>query len=541
MRSIPAPPPRSSWASRRLVGPLVALGFIWANGATAAEPWTDADGVPPSERVPLGPVGLTLGAEFRAMAARIDELDLGETDLTAFRHRLRADAALDDGDRLRLVMSIDALDGVLWGATDQGSRHQLDAPRSGIGVLDVRHRGPGPRDDPRAYGLVLLPAPSATLRSAYGEAQLPFGRLRFGRQPAVEGTTLLGASGDGRQNRFGVDHGGDRVDRVELLVRPLAPRQAGSDPDDPGLSVVLAYDRLEAATRTAETRQRTVGVLRFHVARPIMEQVFDARATARANWGGGVRERTHELEGLVAIRLAELSVGFDGVFEEGLSDRSARSLAPLVGAEVARQRVRRWGSRTVLRWDTTRVTAYLEFDTASGDATPDPRSGETRFTFPRDASVGLLLFKQVLAYETARTAAAGAARLDAEGYPEDAAEAVATHGAFTGALALFPQLDIRPHRALLLRGGVLLAWAPEPLIDPVRSLDAASTGPVNPRGGPMGRYYGTELDARLRWSYRKRCLVELEGALLDPGSALADAEGSATNAGLVAMRTTVVF
>ena len=43
-------------------------------------------------------------------------------------------------------------------------------------------------------------------------------------------------------------------------------------------------------------------------------------------------------------------------------------------------------------------------------------------------------------------------------------------GAFTNAFALFPQFDLRPHKTVLLRGGVLMAWAPARVIDPVASL-----------------------------------------------------------------------
>lgn len=532
---------RGRRASRRQGAAGLALVVALALPAplAAAEPWSDEDGVPLRERTPLGPRGVELGAELRAGTTHVDELDLSGTDLTAFEQRLRADAALDDGDRLRLVVSVDAFDGVPGAAAAPGPR--LGAPRTGIGVLDVDYRGPGAAEDPRAWGLALRPGPAATFRSAYGEAWLPFGRLRFGRQPVVTGTTLLGADGDGRRNRFGVDRGGDRVDRVELLVRPLVPLGAPPDEEERGLGVTAAYDRLEASARGAGVRQRAGATVRLLAVLPTLEQLFDLRATARAIWGGEGEDPGSELEALLMVRVAELALGFDGVLEQGGSAREARSLAPLRGAPATTARVRRWGSRSVLRWDTPRLTAYLELDTASGDANPDPSSDLTRFAFPRDANVGLLLFEQVLGYATARAAAAGAARLAADGLPTDAADALATRGAFTSAIALFPQVDLRPHRALLLRGGVLLAWAPEPLIDPVRSTTAAPGEAVNLRGGVPGDYYGTELDLRARLTVRNRCLLDLEGALLDPGDALADSAGRTATAALVTARGTVAF
>lgn len=542
-RSPAASTRRAGHAARRIVGlTLAAAALALPHRLAAAEPWSDEDGVPLRERTPLGPLGIELGAELRAEATHVDELDLTGTELTTFEQRLRAEAALDDGDRLRLVVSVDALDGVPWGAARTEPGPRLEGPRAGIGFLDVDYRGPDAADDPRAWGLALGPAPAATWRSAFGEAWLPFGRLRFGRQPAVRGSTLLGADGDGRRNRFGVDHGGDRVDRVELLVRPLVPLGAPPDEEERGLGVTVAYDRLEASASGAGVRQRAGATVRLLAPLPTVEQVFDVGATARVLWGGDGDAVGSELEGLVMIRARELSLGFDGVLEQGESERAARSLAPLLGVPVRAARVRRWGSRSVLRWDSTRVTAYVELDTASGDGDPDPGSDLTRFTFPRDANVGLLLFERVLQYASARAAAAGAARLAAAGLPEDAADAVATHGAFTSAVALFPQVDVRPHRALLLRAGVLLAWAPEPLVDPVRSSPPApGTAGVNLRGGAPGRYYGTELDLRARLAIHARCLFDLEGALLDPGDALADAAGRAATAALVTARGTVAF
>jgi len=540
-RAVGAHRGRHATRRRGAAGFAVAVALALPAPRAAAEPWSDEDGVPLRERTPLGPLGVELGAELRAGVTHVDELDLSGTDLTAFEQRLRADAALDDGDRLRLVVSVDAFDGVPGAAAAAEPGPRLGAPRTGIGVLDVDYRGPDAADDPRSWGRALRPGPAATFRSAYGEAWLPFGRLRFGRQPAVAGTTLLAADGDGRRNRFGVDHGGDRVDRVELLVRPLVPLGAPPDEEERGLGVTAAYDRLEASAGGAGVRQRAGATVRLLAVLPTFEQVFDLRATARAIWGGEGEDPGSELEGLVMVRVAELALGFDGVLAQGGSAREARSLAPLRGAPAATARVRRWGSRSVLRWDSPRLTAYLELDTASGDANPDPRSDLTRFVFPRDANVGLLLFEQVLGYATARAAAAGVARLAADGLPTDAADALATHGAFTSAVALFPQVDVRPHRALLLRGGVLFAWAPEPLLDPVRSTTAAPGAAVNLRGGAPGDYYGTELDLRARLTVRQRCLLELEGALLDPGDALADAAGRTATAALVTARGTVAF
>src|SRR5262249_23822697 len=207
------------------------------------------------------------------------------------------------------------------------------------------------------------------------------------------------------------------------------------------------------------------------------------------------------------------------------------------------QPIRQIGARAVLRYDQPMFSLYLEGDFASGDDDPQPRSTLTQFMFAPDTNVGLLLFKHVLAFQTARSAAAGIEalrRLGATSYPVDA---IATNGAFTNALAIFPQADFRPRDDLLLRGGVLMAWAATPMVDPIASLQAKDgltiqDDLVNFAGGKPARYYGTELDGRVQWRFMDHFAADLEGALLFPGAALQDRDGNAVRSGMVQARTT---
>ena len=70
-----------------------------------------------------------------------------------------------------------------------------------------------------------------------------------------------------------------------------------------------------------------------------------------------------------------------------------------------------------------------------------------------------------------RPASRRCARLGAPSYP---AEAIDTRGSFTNAFAIFPQFDVRPVQNLLLRGGVLMAWAPARSSTPSCSLQRAT-------------------------------------------------------------------
>jgi len=210
------------------------------------------------------------------------------------------------------------------------------------------------------------------------------------------------------------------------------------------------------------------------------------------------------------------------------------------------QTIRSYGGRGVVRYDRPIFSAYFEVDYASGDPDPSPRTPLTGFTFAEDTNVGLLLFKHVLHSASARASASGVEllrRLGARTFP---AEAVDTRGAFTNAFAIFPQFDVRPAPSLLLRGGVLMAWAPSPVNDPIGSLQARDGGSiqddlVNYAGGKPGRYYGTELDARVQYKFEDHFLLDLEGAVLFPGSALKDSDGLAARSVMLQARTTFFF
>jgi len=75
--------------------------------------------------------GATIGAEYRAQA-HVHQPDLGNTTTQRragwIEHRLRLDGSVDYVDKVRIVTSIDILDGVLWGDKRHG-RHRARAQR----------------------------------------------------------------------------------------------------------------------------------------------------------------------------------------------------------------------------------------------------------------------------------------------------------------------------------------------------------------------------------------------------------------------------
>ena len=156
------------------------------------------------------------------------------------------------------------------------------------------------------------------------------------------------------------------------------------------------------------------------------------------------------------------------------------------------------------------------------------------------------MFEHALYFQSARASSAAVEitrRLGADTFP---AERINTRGSFTDAIAIFPQLDVRPHESVLLRGGVLVAWAPAPVLDPVQSLtrrDGQNIGDdlVNFVGGKPGNFYGVELDARAQWRFLDHFALDVEAAVLFAGDAFQDVNGRVSRSMLVQGRTTAFF
>lgn len=537
------------------ISAIVVLGAIASASPAAAqsEPWSDYYGLlADAPRLPVGDYGLTLGAQYRATGSYLSSQDLGKGHPSFLTHRIRLDVGADYLETVRFVMGADLLDGVLWG--DNGTFDQPAAPSAAttldprspnLATVAVGYRGRGDRLDPRSYGLVLEAGAPLRVRRAYGEIATPIGVLRVGRQPTAEGTTLLYASGDGLANRFGEDQGGDSVDRVRLTTHPDRPFQTEAQRDDRGLSVAAYYDRLvtDLPQRWADDANRGGAVIRYLLPRPTLRQSIDVTGSASLAGSDSHSTLVGVLGAGAVISVAELTVGGEWVFVDGSTREIGQAYALITGVPPGRQRLRQWGTRLVARWDDRLWSAYLEYDYASGDADPDPRSRLTSLAFSPDANVGLLLFEQVLAYATARGAAAGSELLVSLGASPDPALRLDSRGAFTNAAAIFPQLDLRPLESLLLRGGVLVAWTPDPLIDPIQSLRRQVNGesPVNYHGGAPGRFYGVELDSRVQYHFREHFFANLEAALLLPGDALENAEAEADTAALVQLRAVFAF
>jgi hypothetical protein len=539
-----------------------ALLTISAN-ASAVEPWSDPDPPGPPTRLSLGSdVGFRGGVEYRANAVAIRPIDLAavrDRHFGVIEHRLRLDAGLDFQDKVRLVTSTDVLDGTLWG--DNGTVADTADPTAGANVGTVNPNSAGvcmrlrPGESPTqptSYTNGLCPNDPVFVRRLYGDIITPFGLFRIGRQPFTEGASIAVNDGDGRKNRFGFARRGNSADRILFATKPLEafkPKEERDRSETKGVFLIAAYDRLvtDSPQKFADDLHGWITALRWLEPRHRLGGDFEARLYHAYRWSKTNGTDVHALGGRLMSKLVEdFHAGAEMAFVTGSTREVGDAYRVITNDPSVDQTIRQFGMRATVRWDQPLYSLYLEGDYASGDSDPQTRTPLTQFRFADDANVGLLLFEHVLAYQSARAAAAGVALLRDLGAPSFPVEQVATRGAFTNAAAIFPQVDFRPLEDVLFRAGVLMAWAPAKVVDPIASLQRrdglrVEDDLVNFQGGSPGRYYGTEIDLRFQYRMFDHFIADLEGAVLFPGSALEDANGDAVNSWLGQGRGTFFF
>jgi hypothetical protein len=558
-------------------------GLTQTSTAAAVEPWSDPDPATPPVRTAFGDFGIRPAAEYRANWLHINPLSLNTTSQRNagwIEHRLRLDGTVDYLDKIKIVTSTDILDGTMWGDNgdlgkapepDRGSN--VNARNPNLALPCIRYLGTGDQLQPGSYGYGLCSQESFRIRRAYGEVALPFGLLRVGRQPIGVGTGIQQATGDGRPNRFGFSRQGNSVDRVMFATKPLEalkPKDKRNLSQTEGFFVVTGYDNFvsDSPQLFGDDVRQFFGALLFNA--PSLGPLSDVSTTGYAvyRWDELYSSNIHTFGLRAMARLGGFHFGGEIATNQGTTREIGLAYRVIANDPVIDQKIDQLGARAVIRYDhapwaygslkdlgsdagKARApdplwTAYLEFDYASGDPDPQNRTPLSQFVFAEDTNVGLLLFKHVLHFQSARAAAAATEALRRLGATSFPAESINTRGAFTNAIALFPQVDVRPHPRLLLRSGVLFAWADAPVNDPVASLQARDgvtidDDLVNFVGGKPGKRYGTEIDGRIQWRYLDHFLFDLEGAILFPGDALQDRDGRAARSGMVQGRTTFHF
>ena len=369
----------------------------------------------------------------------------------------------------------------------------------------------------------------AELRQAYLEYRRELWLARLGQQTWQWGLGLVANSGasDAAPGDFGDARGGDRSVRALVAGRPLFALGGAFRAIEPALAAdwVVRDDTVDV--RRGDRAVQGVFALRFAVDEGRHVGVYSAyRRQHQA--GSSAFPRTADVWVLdVAGRWKwgptasgiESRVGAEAAWITGRSTLARSDSAP-------EQRLRQGGaavksSARIGRWE-----ALLDIGYASGDRNPydDLLEG---FRFDWDYRAGVVLYQELLGWNTARTYAwATDPRLI--GVPPEGAELLPSRGAVFGSAYAFPRLRWAAREWLDLYGGPLLAIATVPLIDPFNTQVAGGT-PRNALDGRPGGWFGTEYDlgAQARYERVRGMVLSLtaEAGYLIPGSAFADATG----------------
>jgi hypothetical protein len=506
-------------------------------------------------------IDLQLTAEYRLETNWIAPLEdagtaVGNTLWT--EQRLRTDLTLAH-DPVALHLEADLLPGVLFG--DNGVYGHDPSPNSGVALatklpnLTTWAIGLAPGADPldeESYVPVLKATDAVKITRAYADVTLPVGLLRVGRQPVVYGA-LLSAHEGTRINRWGESKFADSVDRIlfatkldvawRRLVEHDGPRKSDTS-QDRGIFFGVFYDWLAQGLITNdddETRQAG-GAIQWRAPGRFLSVTLAHASDPR--YATDVWAMPMKLD----VQTPHLGVTLQAMPILGSSKEISSGFAALKNDPPVNQHIRALGAQAIIDAIFGAATFTFECDYASGDDDPRPTTDLTQFSFARDLNVGLLLFEQVMAFESARSAAVGIQNLATQNAASFPLTEVSTEGRFTNAIALFPQALVRFGHGLHLRTGVLFAWpaAPGGVVDPVETTlrydgKQISDDAVNFAGGKPGHYYGTEFDGQLEWTWKERFIVTLEGAALLPGSSLENQYGRAIPSFLVTTRMVYAF
>lgn len=505
-----------------------------------------------------------LALEYRVEHKTMRPLSLNDTTASQvgyFEQRGRVDAGLDIGSHVRLHFLADVLDGVLFGdngtfggrpARNRGA--VIAAKTPSLAKLSVDRIDPsGSTLDIDTYGLVLVEAAPVNVREVYGEVLLPFGLLRAGRQPIATSRSVL--VHDGRRiNRWGVSRNIDTTDSIAFGTKLSALWSAVMDEPvdrDPNRGLFLAglygavvennpavRDDLTQGAVTLYYQDRQSTLFGFDIDRVRAGLIYTVRV------GDLFETQLHTFSGYAELEMAGFRFVLHHLQMIGETRELSESLSKLGDSSgINLQPIRAFGGFGELAYRLGPIELSFEVYWASGDEDPRSTTPITQLTFSEDTNVGLHLFENVLGYMSARSARMGVVNLNAVNPPSLPVDQIDTRGGFTNSVSLFPQLIARPFDWLSLRGGVLIAFAQVPVVDPIRTILTSdgkeiTDDAVNFNGGKPASYWGTELDLGLTLSLYDHFALDLEAAYLFPGAALQDANGDAVNSFFLETRLT---
>lgn len=370
---------------------------------------------------------------------------------------------------------------------------------------------------------VPYPAISALdLRKLYLEYKWNSGAFRVGLQTQSWGLGMLANDGNKEPEAgdFGQQQFGNTTYRALLAVRPLFNLGGAFKAFETALAADLINrdnfgefvkgDRAfqgVLALRFAKDAENTLGVY----------GVYRNQRNINVNDGGKatdvfVIDAAGKWE-FFKRRNRVLKVGFEALTINGTTTQARNENAAIL-------RVQQFGAAAKVSYKVHRLTLLADWGFASGDQNPADDRVEN-FRFDRDFKVGLVLFDQVMAYQSAR-AGVRASDPNLVGVAPEGADLLGTAGSITGVWYLFPRVKYGLFDWLDVYGGPLFAFSTARLTDPFNTRLGGGTA-LNSLNGRPGLYMGTEVDVGVQARYRPvpELLITAtgEGGLFLPGDA----------------------
>lgn len=370
---------------------------------------------------------------------------------------------------------------------------------------------------------VPYPAISALdLRKLYLEYKWNSGAFRVGLQTQSWGLGMLANDGNKEPEAgdFGQQQFGNTTYRALLAVRPLFNLGGAFRAFETALAADLINrdnfgefvkgDRAfqgVLALRFAKDAENTLGVY----------GVYRNQRNINVNDGGKatdvfVIDAAGKWE-FFKRRNRVLKVGFEALTINGTTTQARNENAAIL-------RVQQFGAAAKVSYKVHRLTLLADWGFASGDQNPADDRVEN-FRFDRDFKVGLVLFDQVMAYQSAR-AGVRASDPNLVGVAPEGADLLGTAGSITGVWYLFPRVKYGLFDWLDVYGGPLFAFSTARLTDPFNTRLGGGTA-LNSLNGRPGLYMGTEVDVGVQARYRPvpELLITAtgEGGLFLPGDA----------------------
>lgn len=370
------------------------------------------------------------------------------------------------------------------------------------------------------------PLKPAELRQLYLEYRWGWGGARLGLQTNHFGLGMLANAGakDAEPGDFGHQHFGSLAARALLLTRPFMSWGGGWVAVEPvaAFDLVVRDSTVDLINDGDRALQGILGV-RLNVDEKNVLGLFAIYRSSRP-LNSITGERSTDVLVIDASAQWRFFDALDlGAEVAGITGTTTQTRTP----ENPVIQVRQFGAAAKAGYKVGRFGFSLDWGLASGDSNPyDDQL--TSFRFDRDYKVGLVLFDQVIGWQSARSAWRAADSM-LVGVAPEGVSLLPTGGAVTGAWYLFPRARVRIASLLDVYGGPLFAFTTAPLTDPFNSRVYAGGVPVNYLAGNGSGMLGTELDLgasiKHRFDFGLTVQAVLEGGLLLPGAALSDRVG----------------